>query len=335
MRQALRAGADVARTVLAAADDTVLLQVLGSGEPWDGLADRRRSRVVDELVSRGGRRLPETAEKLAHEVLRSLLYLDHAGAGLPPDRPDLVPDHPEAPPDRSGPPAAGTGRVRAGGRSRDGHPDGDGHRDGRPDRGAHRGGGARGGGGPRGTYRNPEGHRLPAGRDGERGWRPVAGPADPARPWPPEDSRIRDAVALYEGLVRPYAERGRTPELLATALPRLWNLPGGAGREVVVRIVDSPGPAGFGEPGWRALFLNLAAPGPWAPSAWDPGPWHRERDLPGRPSGQREPGGRAPYGAVRFRTAGRPEPRPGQLWVTALLAVIVTAVALIVVLALG
>lgn len=287
VRQALRTGADAARAVLAEADDTVLLRVLDAGAPQDALTGRQVRRVIDELVSRAGRRRPETADAVCREVLRSLLYLDRPAASV-----------------------------------------------------------SDGGGGGAG---DPDAERP----------RPAAGRTDTAAERPADSARIRDAITLYEGLVRPYAERGRTPELLAAVLPRLWNLPGGAGREVVVRIVDGPGPAGFGESGWRALFLNVAAPGPWAPTAWDPGPWAPTAGDSGRwaPSpGDRGPWrqGREPAGPPdraasglprRFRTArhGRPRStagegpglRPGQLWVTGLLVVIAVALALIVVLALA
>ncbi|MFH8366621.1 hypothetical protein [Streptomyces sp. NPDC018031] len=264
VREALLSSADAARAVLAGADDGVLLGVLAGSGPDDGLSARRLTRVVDELVSRAGRRRPETADAVCREVLRSLLYVGR----------------PDAP--------AGRG-ARSGGPR---HP---------------------------GTGREAPAH----------------GPGE-------DDTRIRNAVVLYEGLVRPYADRGRTPELLAAALPRLWNLPGGAGREVVVRIVDGPGPAGFGESGWRALFLNVAAPGPWAPSSWDPGPWPRGTAPAGWPErGALRPPDRSR--AVRATRGGVPgsadngrvELQPGQLWVTGLLGVIAVALVLIMVLALA
>ncbi|KUJ68722.1 hypothetical protein ACZ90_17785 [Streptomyces albus subsp. albus] len=152
-------------------------------------------------------------------------------------------------------------------------------------------------------------------------------PSRPPQEAPPGEweVRIRNAVALYEGLVRPHTARGRTTELLAVALPRLWNAPGGAGREVVRRILEAPGPAGFGEPGWRALFLSAvpeAATARRPPGAGRHGPGAgRDRSRWSHRSGSR--GG----------DSGRLELRPGQLWVSTLLGLIAVALVMIVVLA--
>lgn len=70
--------------------------------------------------------------------------------------------------------------------------------------------------------------------------------------------RVRNALMLYEGLVRPYAQRGAVPELMACVLPGLWTAADGAGREVVRRIVGTRQMTGFGEKGWKALFGGVA-----------------------------------------------------------------------------
>ncbi|MER6141549.1 hypothetical protein ABT174_15975 [Streptomyces sparsogenes] len=134
--------------------------------------------------------------------------------------------------------------------------------------------------------------------------------------------RVRNALMLYDGLVRPCAERGGTPELLACVVPALWAARGGAGREVVRRIVDSRQPTGFGERAWKELFTcaaeecreredAMAAAGRRGARRW----WSRRR----RPR--------------RGGDGGRIELQPGQLWVSILLGLISVSLVLIVVLA--
>ncbi|MDT3395535.1 hypothetical protein RKE29_02535 [Streptomyces sp. B1866] len=193
----------------------------------------------------------------------------------------------------------------------------------------------------------------------------VSGPW-PADGGPPGDGggrlRVRNAVLLYEGLVRPYAARGAAPELLARVLPRLWAARDGAGREAVRRIVGGGPPTGFGERGWKALFTGADH------AAWTAGADHDHAGGPSasdRASESDHAAGadpvagvvRVPYrpavppGAVpRHGGPDRPAPRrspggprgddggwidlqPGQLWVAALLTVIAVALVLIVVLA--
>ncbi|MEU0840973.1 hypothetical protein ABZ370_16075 [Streptomyces sp. NPDC005962] len=125
--------------------------------------------------------------------------------------------------------------------------------------------------------------------------------------------RVRNALMLYEGLVRPYADRGAVPELMACVLPGLWAAGDGAGREVVRRIVATRQATGFGEKGWRALFGGLAEE-------------RREHEE------SRERRAQAVRRGARSRSA-RIDLQPGQLWVSALLGFLAVALVLIVILA--
>ncbi|MDT0543351.1 MULTISPECIES: hypothetical protein [Streptomyces] len=133
--------------------------------------------------------------------------------------------------------------------------------------------------------------------------------------------RVRNALMLYEGLVRPCAQRGGTPELLACVMPALWAARGGAGREVVRRIVDSRQPTGFGERAWKELFTSAAEE-------------CREREAAAEAVARRGARRwwplRRPY---RGEDGGRIDLQPGQLWVSVLLGLISVALVLIVVLA--
>ncbi|MGV9848401.1 hypothetical protein ACWDWU_06340 [Streptomyces sp. NPDC003442] len=153
-------------------------------------------------------------------------------------------------------------------------------------------------------------HRAPGGAGG------AGGPA----PDPDRRLRVRNALMLYEGLVRPYARRGAVPELMACVLPGLWTAGDGAGREVVRRIVGTRQSTGFGEKGWKALFGGVA----------EESREHQEAAV------------RAARRAARRRwrrgsaeDASRIDLKPGQLWVSALLGFIAVALVLIVVLAAG
>ncbi|NUP39900.1 MAG: hypothetical protein HOY76_23560 [Streptomyces sp.] len=133
--------------------------------------------------------------------------------------------------------------------------------------------------------------------------------------------RVRNALMLYDGLVRPCAQRGGTPELLACVVPALWAARGGAGREVVRRIVDSRQPTGFGERAWKELFTSAAEE-------------CREHEAAAATAARR--GARRWWLSRRLRRGedgGRIDLQPGQLWVSVLLAVISVALVLIVVLA--
>jgi hypothetical protein len=144
--------------------------------------------------------------------------------------------------------------------------------------------------------------------------------------------RVRNALMLYDGLVRPCAQRGGTPELLACVVPALWAARGGAGREVVRRIVDSRQPTGFGERAWKELFTGaaeecreheaaaVAAAGRGA-RGWWPRRRGPRRGMPRRGMPRRDGHG------------GRIDLQPGQLWVSVLLGLISVALVLIVVLA--
>lgn len=129
--------------------------------------------------------------------------------------------------------------------------------------------------------------------------------------------RVRNALMLYDGLVRPCAQRGGTPELLACVVPALWAARGGAGREVVRRIVDSRQPTGFGERAWKELFTSAAEE-------------CREHEAAAATAARRGMRRRRPR---RGEDGGRIDLQPGQLWVSVLLGVISVALVLIVVLA--
>ncbi|GAA2341949.1 hypothetical protein [Streptomyces cuspidosporus] len=134
--------------------------------------------------------------------------------------------------------------------------------------------------------------------------------------------RVRNALMLYDGLVRPCAERGGTPGLLACVVPALWAARGGAGREVVRRIVDSRQPTGFGERAWKELFTCAAEE-------------CREREDAAAAVARR---GARRWWSRRLRPrrggdGGRIELQPGQLWVSILLGLISVGLVLIVVLA--
>ncbi|MET8180340.1 hypothetical protein [Streptomyces sp. NPDC005336] len=132
--------------------------------------------------------------------------------------------------------------------------------------------------------------------------------------------RVRNAVMLYEGLVRPYAARGAVPELMACVLPGLWATGDGAGREVVRRVVGTRQTTGFGEKGWKSLFGSVAEE-------------FREREEAASRAARREARGR--WWRRRADDGGRIDLQPGQLWVSALLGFIAVALVLIVVLAAG
>lgn len=134
--------------------------------------------------------------------------------------------------------------------------------------------------------------------------------------------RVRNALMLYEGLVRPCAQRGGTPELLACVMPALWAARGGAGREVVRRIVDSRQPTGFGERAWKELFTSAAEE-------------CREREATAEAAARRGARHRWPLRRRprRGEDGGRIDLQPGQLWVSVLLGLISVALVLIVVLA--
>ncbi|QLH24629.1 hypothetical protein [Streptomyces sp. Rer75] len=136
--------------------------------------------------------------------------------------------------------------------------------------------------------------------------------------------RVRNALMLYEGLVRPYADRGAVPELMACVLPGLWAAGDGAGREVVRRIVTTRQVTGFGEKGWKALFGGLAEE-------------CREHEACRE---RAEAVHRGTRRAVRWparrrgtEDGGRIDLQPGQLWVSALLGFLAVALVLIVILA--
>ncbi|MFF7652600.1 hypothetical protein ACFZCY_22755 [Streptomyces sp. NPDC007983] len=141
--------------------------------------------------------------------------------------------------------------------------------------------------------------------------------------------RVRNALMLYEGLVRPYADRGAVPELMACVLPGLWAAGDGAGREVVRRIVATRQVTGFGEKGWKALFGGLAEECREHEGC-------RER-AEADPRGARRPARRPATWPARRRGpedgGGRIDLQPGQLWVSALLGFLAVALVLIVILA--
>ncbi|MBA6438652.1 MULTISPECIES: hypothetical protein [Streptomyces] len=150
-------------------------------------------------------------------------------------------------------------------------------------------------------------HRAPGG---------AGGPA----PDPDRRLRVRNALMLYEGLVRPYARRGAVPELMACVLPGLWTAGDGMGREVVRRIVGTRQSTGFGEKGWKALFGGVAE---------ECGEHQEAAARAARRAARR-----------RWRRGGaedgsRIDLKPGQLWVSALLGFIAVALVLIVVIAAG
>ncbi|MEU9967255.1 hypothetical protein [Streptomyces malaysiensis] len=147
-------------------------------------------------------------------------------------------------------------------------------------------------------------HRVPGGSA-----------ADPGR-----RLRVRNALMLYEGLVRPYAGRGAIPELMACVLPGLWVAGDGAGREVVRRIVGTRQLTGFGEKGWKALFGGVAEE-------------CREYEAEAARATRRETRWRRRRGVAD--DAARLDLKPGQLWVSALLGFIAVALVLIVVIAAG
>ncbi|MET7936083.1 hypothetical protein [Streptomyces sp. NPDC005322] len=132
--------------------------------------------------------------------------------------------------------------------------------------------------------------------------------------------RVRNALMLYEGLVRPYAARGAVPELMVCVLPGLWAAGEGAGREVVRRVVETRQTTGFGEKGWKALFAGVAEE-------------CREREEAASRAARREARGR--WWRRGAEDGGRIDLQPGQLWVSVLLGFIAVALVLIVVLAVG
>ncbi|MBW8089370.1 hypothetical protein IGW14_15410 [Streptomyces hygroscopicus subsp. hygroscopicus] len=132
--------------------------------------------------------------------------------------------------------------------------------------------------------------------------------------------RVRNALMLYEGLVRPYARRGAVPELMACVLPGLWTVGDGAGREVVRRIASTRQPTGFGEKGWKALFGGVAEE-------------CREYEEAAASAARRE--ARRRWWRRGTDDGGRLDLQPGQLWVSLLLGFIAVALVLIVVLAAG
>ncbi|WP_236076163.1 hypothetical protein [Streptomyces coffeae] len=135
--------------------------------------------------------------------------------------------------------------------------------------------------------------------------------------------RVRNALMLYEGLVRPYADRGAVPELMGCVLPGLWSAGGGAGREVVRRVIGTRQPTGFGEKGWKALFAGVAEECRELEDAACRAARREARRRRWWPRRGDDDGG------------GRIDLQPGQLWVSALLGVIAVALVLIVVLAAG
>ncbi|MFI0777142.1 hypothetical protein [Streptomyces sp. NPDC021212] len=141
--------------------------------------------------------------------------------------------------------------------------------------------------------------------------------------------RVRNALMLYEGLVRPYADRGAVPELMACVLPGLWAAGDGAGREVVRRIATTRQVTGFGEKGWKALFGGLAEECREheecreRAEAVSRGAGRRPARWPVRRRGTEDGGG----------DGGRIDLQPGQLWVSALLGFLAVALVLIVILA--
>ncbi|MFE2442503.1 hypothetical protein ACWDHW_17080 [Streptomyces melanosporofaciens] len=139
--------------------------------------------------------------------------------------------------------------------------------------------------------------------------------ADPGR-----RLRVRNALMLYEGLVRPYAQRGAVPELMACVLPGLWTAADGAGREVVRRIVGTRQMTGFGEKGWKALFGGVAEE-------------CREHEEAAARATRRET--RRRWRRRGADDGGGLDLKPGQLWVSALLGFIAVALVLIVVIAAG
>ncbi|MFE2183382.1 hypothetical protein [Streptomyces sp. NPDC059455] len=146
------------------------------------------------------------------------------------------------------------------------------------------------------------------------------GGAGAPAPDPDRRLRVRNALMLYEGLVRPYARRGAVPELMACVLPGLWTAGDGAGREVVRRIVGTRQSTGFGEKGWKALLGGVA----------EESREHQEAAVRAARRATRQ----------RWRRGGaedgsRIDLKPGQLWVSALLGFIAVALVLIVVLAAG
>ncbi|WNE99382.1 hypothetical protein PS467_30630 [Streptomyces luomodiensis] len=132
--------------------------------------------------------------------------------------------------------------------------------------------------------------------------------------------RVRNALMLYEGLVRPYAQRGAVPELMACVLPGLWTAGDGAGREVVRRIAGTRQPTGFGEKGWKALFGGVAEE-------------CREHGEAAARAARHEV--RRHWWRRGTDDGGRIDLQPGQLWVSALLGLIAIALVLIVVIAAG
>ncbi|GAA2322022.1 hypothetical protein [Streptomyces violaceusniger] len=142
----------------------------------------------------------------------------------------------------------------------------------------------------------------------------AGGPA----PDPDRRLRVRNALMLYEGLVRPYARRGAVPELMACVLPGLWTAGDGAGREVVRRIVGTRQSTGFGEKGWKALFGGVAEE-------------CREHQQAAADAARRATRRRRRRGGAE--DGSRIDLKPGQLWVSALLGFIAVALVLIVVIA--
>ncbi|MGY0057761.1 hypothetical protein ACWY4P_14580 [Streptomyces sp. LZ34] len=147
------------------------------------------------------------------------------------------------------------------------------------------------------------------------------------RPGADDRLRVRNALMLYDGLVRPCVQRGGIPELLACVVPALWAARRGAGREVVRRIVDSRQPTGFGERAWKELFTSAAEEcreheaASAAAARQGARRWWPRRGRPRRGRPRREGDG------------GRIDLQPGQLWVAVLLGLISVALVLIVVLA--
>ncbi|MEU8826532.1 hypothetical protein [Streptomyces sp. NPDC048636] len=134
--------------------------------------------------------------------------------------------------------------------------------------------------------------------------------------------RVRTALMLYEGLVRPCADRGAVPELMACVLPGLWSAGGGAGREVVCRVIGTRHTTGFGEKGWKALFGGVAEE-------------RRELAEAAHRADRREARRRRWRPRRGADDGGRIDLQPGQLWVSALLGFIAVGLVLIVVLAAG
>ncbi|MFH8343978.1 hypothetical protein [Streptomyces sp. NPDC018045] len=153
--------------------------------------------------------------------------------------------------------------------------------------------------------------------------------------------RVRTAVRLYDGLVRPHSEQGSVPGLLRQILPDLWHGHHGQGREVLGHLLADGRPTGFGDQGWRALFEAVTRTAAASATMTAP-PGHEEQ-----PRGVRRFAGRAVGRGLRL-PARRPRPgRPpddapdrteataGRIWVGALLMVIAVAVTLIAVIALA